>query len=82
MVNNKHTIIPAKFIGFDQNGNYRVLCYHGFDLIKEKTINKNFIKELSDYYLIATSIKNNKKIIYIEAANEFNALLKEKYETI
>jgi len=82
MVNEKHTIIPAKFIGLDNEGNYRVLCYYGFNQIKEKTINEHLINKKSDYYLIATSIKNNRKLIHIEPANEYEELLKEKYETI
>lgn len=80
MFTNDCTIIPAKLIGVEPNGDYRLLCYYGFDNIIERVFNKSHFNKKSDYYLISTQLKKNKRIINISSADEYESFIKEHYE--
>jgi hypothetical protein len=77
---NRKTIIPAKLLKVDDNGDYHLLCYLGFDNVQEKIFNKKLIKEHSDYYYIYIDLENGEAEIDIHAAGEYEYLIKEKYE--
>ena len=80
MIINRKTIIPAKLLKVDDKGDYHLLCYLGFDNVREKTIKKELIKEKSDYYYIYIDLENGEAEIDIHPAGEYENLIKEKYE--
>lgn len=80
MIINKSSIIPAKLINVDDDGNYHLLCYLGFDNVVEKVFTKELIKERSEYYLIKTELNNCSVVCEIQPADEFFTLIKEVYE--
>ncbi len=80
MIANKITIIPAKLLEIDDNGDYHLLCYLGFDNVQERVFNKELIKEKSDYYYISTKLGEGTLRIDIQSADEYEYIIKENYE--
>lgn len=66
------SIIPAKFLRIDDLGNYHLLCYFGFDEVREHIFNKKHFTDIpkSEYYLISRRIKNNQSEITILPTDE------------
>jgi len=80
---NKYTIIPAKTLEINKDGDYHLLCYFGFDNIQERVFSGSLFNgfEKADYYLISHKMKNGKlETTILPADEEESIFLKNHYE--